>query len=153
MEDDYYYPSQRIDVISYVISKTLQSLTKFVGNFTKIFNINLFPQMHLEHMNSDVFIWYCTRPETICADTWKLACWQAQLAPASTVVYKGTTHVTASNEGTVLAGYISHPPAKDEIILCRGVAYVARQLGLDGKLEARKLTRTRSLVARLGSTR
>jgi hypothetical protein len=43
MEDDYYYPSQRIDVISYVISKILQSLTKFVGNFTKIFNINLFP--------------------------------------------------------------------------------------------------------------
>jgi hypothetical protein len=37
-----------------------------------------------------------TRLETICADTWKLACWRAYLAPATTVVYMGAGVATAS---------------------------------------------------------
>jgi hypothetical protein len=53
-----------------------------------------------------------TRPETICPDTSKLACWRVKLAPACTVVHRGAGPTTASIEVLVLAVDINHLQAQ-----------------------------------------
>jgi hypothetical protein len=59
------------------------------------------------------FCWcLSTRPETICRGTSKLACWRVQLSTASKVGRRGAGTATASIEASLLAGYITHPPAQ-----------------------------------------
>jgi hypothetical protein len=68
-----------------------------------------------------------TRPETICADTWKLACWRVQLAPANIMVCRGAGVAIASSEGTVLEGDISHMLAEKHTVLVVHISHCQRK--------------------------
>jgi hypothetical protein len=55
-----------------------------------------------------------TRPQMICAHTWKLVCRRAQLVPTNTMVYGATGAAPASTDGTICAGGWSITPVSME---------------------------------------